>query len=115
MPYKYSPDACVDGTFLVLDDVDLVPALLVSRFGRTEPGPEMKLSGRYVFTDGKGAVFTVYDWKTTTRWVSDGIDPEELWSYDEPFEFHVGANEEGEDQAEDFVEWLTETLELQMQ
>jgi hypothetical protein len=115
MPYKHNQDACIDGTSLVLDDVGLVPALLVSRFGRTDPGPEPKLSGRYVFTGGKGAVFTVYDWKATTRWEQDGIAPEELWAYDEPFEFHVGANEEGEELAGDFVRWLKQALALQVQ
>ena len=94
----------------------VAPADLVARFGKPEDGDGYKTSGEYTFrsqdpewlsdlSDRNGwsdGVFTIYDWKASTLYESDGIHPTELWVSGQPFEFNVG----GSAPAGEFVTWV---------
>jgi len=92
-------NAC--GTHLQ-DYVQLAPAALVEKFGLSELSDGYKTSGEYVFESEDGEVFTVYDWKWTNLYDSDGIPVKQFWSSWEPTQFNVG----GKSNAIDFIDWL---------
>ena len=104
-PFRYSPLSRVNGTTLK-DYVKLAPAALVEKFGRSEETDGHKTSGEYTFEDNDGNVFTVYDWKCTDMYESDGIPVEQFWRSWELVEFHVG----GSSLAVDFIAWLKKEL-----
>jgi hypothetical protein len=100
-------------------DLTVAPADLVARFGKPEDGDGYKTSGEYTFrrqapdlSTGRAQggnrdgfdyeVFTIYDWKASTLYESDGIHPTELWVSGQPFEFNVG----GSAPAGEFVTWV---------
>jgi len=94
--FRLAPEADISDTAYV-DSVSLPPALLVARFG--PPGratADGKVSGRYVFTDERGNVFTVHDWKSTSLYLADEDAPtrDEFWADEEPFEFTIGGSGE---------------------
>jgi hypothetical protein len=74
----------------------IVPLDLTERFGPPLPGSrDGKVSGSYTFTDTRGNVITVYDWKATAFY--DGSPEANLptattfWASMEPAEFCVAA------------------------
>ena len=99
--FQLDNDADSCGTCL-RGHVELVPRCLVSKFGAPPKSDGYKTSGEYTFRGEDGEVWTLYDWKATTLYESDGIHPDELWASDEPFEFNVGGNAP----ASDFIDWL---------
>jgi hypothetical protein len=64
------------GSFGVVS-LEMIPKLLVERFGQPSPGDGNKVSGLFAFSNGDGVVFTVYDWKLTDPESSPG----ELWDH----------------------------------
>lgn len=88
--------------------VAIPPRALVETFGRPDQGKESKVSGEYVFVSNAGSVFTLYDWKLTTRWDEDGMSPERLWASREPVVLNVGSRD-GES-VEDFTDWLSQKV-----
>jgi len=106
---KLDADAC--GTS-GRGEICLPPRALVERFGPPKPFDNYKISGEYVFVDGDGNVYTLYDWKSTSLY-NDGEwpnfppafpTPEELWAGAEAFEFHIGAGPDADVAA--FARWL---------
>jgi hypothetical protein len=97
------------GTSLV-EEVDVAPAFLVSRFGPPLPGDGYRVTGRYIFTDGRGELFTVYDYKSTAAYLGDEEDalaPEDFWKTDSEQELSVGGRGSYRDgSGTRFVEWL---------
>ena len=88
--------------------IAISPRALVETFGRPDQGEESKVSGEYVFVSDAGSVFTLYDWKLTTRWDEDGMSPERLWDSREPVVLNVGSRD-GES-AGDFTDWLRQQV-----
>jgi hypothetical protein len=111
--FHLDPAADFNGTHRV-GTVLLAPAFLVERFGPPLEADGYKVSGQYVFGDGTGAVFTLYDWKETTLYHggdSDCPTPQQFWEDPSPGVFHIGGR--GEDIATGrnptagaFREWL---------
>ena len=97
------------GTSLV-EEVELAPAFLVSRFGPPMRGDGYRVTGRYLFSDGVGGLFTVYDYKSTSSYFGDdegALEPEEFWESDDDQEFSVGGHGDYLDgSAMSFVAWL---------
>jgi hypothetical protein len=100
--FKLNQDASANGTSLQ-GYVDIAPATLVKVFGEPNESDGYKVSGEYVFTDDKGNVFTLYDWKSTTLYDPEYMRPSDLWAMTEPWEIHIGGA--GGDW-EAFREWL---------
>lgn len=119
MPYKLTQEASVDGTSGA-GEVLLAPASLVRRFGKPYRGIETKISGEYIFTEtSTGRLFTLYDYKSTSRYGPGLPDPDDFWHETEPQWFNIGNSEDDEDLAEklapDFARWLRLELAFQVQ
>lgn len=68
------------------------PAKLVEAFGQPGEADGYKVSGEYVFIDpDNGDSFTLYDWKYTTLYDSEGVRPSDFWASTEPYRFHIGG------------------------
>jgi len=87
----------------------IAPRDLVERFGLPLPGSgDRKISGSYTFTDLRGDVITMYDWKATALY--DGRSEADLptvktfWASKEPAEFCVAAR--GTVDIRAFARWL---------
>lgn len=112
--FRLGPNADTAGTYY-LDSVLLPPVFLVDQFG--PPGRasgDGKVSGQYRFLDGRGDVFPLYDYKTTTLYLGGDADaptPAEFWASPEPYPFNIGGRGEENDDglnlpATAFREWL---------
>jgi len=69
---------------------------LVELFGEPEDYSEdgYKVAFTWVVEDDEGRVATIYDWKATTLYDGDGLDPQELKKLDS-WEWHIGTSEGG--------------------
>ena len=107
--WRLNPTADISGTSLVVE-IGISPAFLVARFGPPLPTAECRVTGRYVFTNHSGVVFTIYDWKSTSAYLGDDEDapsPDEFWESVVDEEMSVGGRGDYEDgSAGDFVVWL---------
>ena len=106
--FSLAPHALTAGTTR-RGSLRLAPRALVERFGPPLPGSaDRKVSGSYTFTDSRGNVATVYDWKATALY--DGRPEADLptvkafWALKEPAEFCVGAR--GVVDIRAFIRWL---------
>jgi len=99
--FKLSQDADTNGTHLQ-DHVVLAPAALIEKFGQPQESDGYKVSGEYSFENEAGEVFTLYDWKWTDLYDSDGVPVDEFWNSWTPIQFNIG----GKSLAFDFVTWL---------
>src|SRR3954462_2418419 len=104
------PNANDAGTSL-LKEIDLAPAFLVEQFGPPLPGDGVRCTGRYKFVGSDGALFTVYEYKSTAAYLDDEDDalpPEEFWRSRAAQELSIGGRGVyGDGSAEAFFEWLT--------
>jgi len=77
-------------------EVDTSYKRLVELFGKpidyTKDG--YKVAFKWVVEDDKGRVATIYDWKVTTLYDGEGLDPEELKKL-ESYEWHIGSDDGG--------------------
>ena len=110
--FTFNPDADVNGTYKV-GEVVVVPARLVARFGPPGEVDGYKVSGEYRFTDDRGRVYTVYDWKETSLY-GEGVDageeslvqtPAEFWGNENPATLQIGGRDDADVPA--FKAWLT--------
>ena len=95
-----------------LTTLELIPTDLVDMFGKPCEGDGCKVSGVFIFTNGKGDVFTIYDWKTTTLYHgedSECLTPEEFWQEYELYTFNIGGNNKKLISA--FLKWLSNEFE----
>lgn len=79
-----------------LGSLEMIPRLLVERFGEPSPGDGIKVSGEFLFMDDGGTVFAIYDWKMTTLfWGADStsISPQEFWNFDDIVPLQLGATQ----------------------
>lgn len=103
--FTLNPSANADGTYKV-GSISVPPAQLVKVFGKPESYGEGKVSGEYTFKSDDGHVFTVYDWKCTSRYDRRYQSPESFWASEEPQEFSVGGKAPGRD----FIQWLLKEI-----
>lgn len=89
--FVLAPEADISGTSLG-GTIEIAPARLIELFGEPEKGDEYKMSGLYIFKDWGDNIITLYDYKCTSLYDSSYLGPEELWSSDEPWDFHIGAH-----------------------
>jgi hypothetical protein len=76
-----------------MGEIEVVPALIVKRFGPPAKGDGYKVSGEYVFVDVNGEPFVVHDWKSTSLWDKSFPGPEEFWAYLEPAELVISSRD----------------------
>ena len=81
-----------EGTCLQ-DHVTLLPKSIVSKFGDPEESDGYKVSGEYMFKRKEtGDVYSLYDWKNTSLYDLDLIEPSEFWNSTEEYNFHIGSS-----------------------
>lgn len=111
--FRLDQEADICGTSLQ-GYVTLVPASLVRVCGRSEHTDDYKVSGQYCFKSANGAVFTLYDWKSTTLYGTEAyrggeaMTPDEFWASEEPFIFNIGGYDKSE--LDDFITFLKEWI-----
>ena len=105
--YRYQSELDIAGTALVAE-VELTPRYLKLAYGEPAPGDGIRVSGIYKFVSDAGEVFTVYDYKSTSLWDSDGglPAPDVFWSSGSPTTLSVGGHADSDYPA--FVQWLRE-------
>ena len=104
--FRLDPSADVNGTSL-LTWFECPPVCLLELFGKPAEGDGHKVSGEYVFTNDKGDVFTLYDWKMTTLFwgeESGSPTPDEFWIGEDPEQLCVGGRPGSNPDA--FLEWV---------
>jgi len=98
------------GTSLI-KEVDLAPAFLVERFGPPLPGDGTRCTGHYKFRSDDGAIYTVYEYKSTAAYLDDEDDalpPHEFWRSRDEHELSIGGRGGyGDGAADPFSKWLT--------
>ena len=99
--FRLNPEADADMTYFVAE-IDVAPALLIELFGHPAPADGYKVSGQFRFTNSDGAVFNIYDWKTTSLYLSDAPTPQEFWAMREPYTLYVA----GLSDPRVFLDWL---------
>lgn len=73
--------------------IQLVYSDIVRAFGEPVEFDEYKVSGQWTFHDpSTGAVFTLYDWKSTSLYSSDLPSVTEFRSSSTPAIFNIGGN-----------------------
>lgn len=89
--------------------IAIKPSILLWVFGKPLEGDEYKVSGEYVFKHRSGEVITLYEWKQTTYYAEDGIEPSEFWTSNKNKELHIGAKDSS--LVDDFQDWLQSEIE----
>ena len=101
--YKANPNIETGGTSR-FGEVMLKPVELLMVFGKPHVMDSYKVSGEYIFEHAEtGTPITLYDWKYTTLYESDGIEPVDFWKLDEEVQFNIGSNNS---YAFGFDEWI---------
>tara|TARA_R110001592_G_scaffold47175_2_gene149692 strand:+ start:5759 stop:6127 length:369 start_codon:yes stop_codon:yes gene_type:complete len=101
--YKANPNIETGGTYR-FGEVMLKPVELLMVFGKPHVMDSYKVSGEYLFEHREtGTPVTLYDWKYTTLYESDGIEPVNFWKLDEEVQFNIGSNNS---YAFGFDEWI---------
>ncbi len=88
------------------DEVQVVPASIIRRFGPGSDGDGYKVSRHWTFRRGD-LIFTLYDWKSTNLYDTGMWSPRSLWKCELPFDLHVGSKDPatGEEVAK-FIDFL---------
>ena len=90
--YRINPNVETGGTSR-FGEVMLKPVELLMVFGKPHVMDSYKVSGEYIFEHAEtGTPITLYDWKYTTLYESDGIEPVDFWKLDEEVQFNIGSN-----------------------
>jgi hypothetical protein len=89
----------------------LQPSRLIQVFGEPEESDGYKVSGEYRFNTPNGGMITLYDWKSTSLYDSNLIDPVDFWGGSEYFEMNLGGDDEGKKHVREFMEWIQGQLE----
>ena len=89
--YKLNNNINTGGTSLY-GEVKLKPIELILAFGKSQHTDNYKVSGEYFFEHIEtGTPITLYDWKYTTLYESDGVKPSDFWKLDEEVVFNIGS------------------------
>ena len=101
--YRINPNVETGGTSR-FGEVMLKPVELLMVFGKPHVMDSYKVSGEYIFEHAEtGTPITLYDWKYTTLYESDGIEPVDFWKLDEEVQFNIGSKNS---YAFGFDEWI---------
>lgn len=87
--YKLENSQAADWTH-AFDEIQLVPADVVRRFGPGHAGDGFKVSRQWVFSK-RDLIFTLYDWKSTYLYDVEFWTPEDLWASEFQFDLHIGS------------------------
>ena len=98
--FFYDQHANADGTSFQAD-LQIIPGTMVEIFGLPGPGVPERITGIYTFTNKRGDVFTVYDWR-------QALKVEHFW-FEEFEERTVSIG--GHCNASGFVSWLLGVFE----
>lgn len=86
----------VDGTSR-MGEMNVKYKDLILAFGQPQESDGYKVSGEWVFIeDESGEVFTIYDWKMTELYDSDGLSVDELRTQDKVVTVNIGGNHKGD-------------------
>lgn len=86
----------IDGTSR-MGEMDVKYKDLILTFGQPMESDGYKVSGEWVFMeDESGEVFTLYDWKMTELYDSDGLSVDELRTQDKVVTVNIGGNHKGD-------------------
>ena len=64
------------------------------------------MSGVFYFTDERGAVFTIYDWKLTEPYNLTCSREEEFWNSEGVIALSIGSNSRSRAALNRFLRWL---------
>lgn len=84
---------------------------LFELFGEPQECDGEKISGRWLFEDSHGNIFTVYDWKKTSLYLDKGPSVEKFRNSGNVCEFNIGGHVENTYANCDFVRWLETCIE----
>tara|TARA_R110000772_G_scaffold243600_2_gene356530 strand:- start:25 stop:528 length:504 start_codon:yes stop_codon:yes gene_type:complete len=102
----YDSTAYKEGTCLQ-GHVTLLPKSIVSKFGNPKDSDGYKVSGEYMFKRKEtGDVYSLYDWKNTSLYDLDLIEPSEFWNSTKEYNFHIGAS--SNKNVKSFKKWIKE-------
>jgi hypothetical protein len=117
--FRVADMGVADGTSR-MGEIELVYSDIVLAFGEPEESDGYKVSGEWTFiNDETGEVFTLYDWKSTSLYDSDGPSVEAFRACPSPQQFNIGGNHKGS--VEEFkqllraqIEWVKSGKPLEM-
>ena len=91
-----------------VESLDMIPKLLVERFGEPSPGDGNKVSGMFIFADEQGNVFSIYDWMMTSPSGSTdvGFSPDDFWGLGEIVPLQIGGNSHNRQLLNKFLSWF---------
>ena len=91
-----------------VESLEMIPKLLVERFGEPSPGDSNKVSGMFIFADEQGNVFSIYDWMMTSpRGSTDvGFSPDDFWGLGEIVPLQIGGNSHNRELLNKFLSWF---------
>ena len=101
--FKLDQNADISGTCLRAH-IYVAPYRLIFLFGEPHEADGYKVSGRYTFTNERGEVFTLYDWKCTSLYDPDRIRPDAFWNSTIVRVFNIGSKTDTD--ASEFKAWL---------
>ena len=104
--FKLNQNANTSGTHRV-GTIHLKPRDIIKAFGFPQNSDGYKVSGEYIFTDEIGEVFTLYDYKMTSLYDPEYINPVDFWALETPQEFSIGGNTT----PLNFLDWLENKVE----
>ena len=88
------------------------PICLVDLFCEPNKTNDYKISGMYIFSNEKGQVFTIYDWKETTLyWGQDNgtPTPKKFWHSEKPQLLNIGG--QPGTNPKPFIKWFIKIYE----
>jgi hypothetical protein len=92
--FRLDPTVDTDGTEAV-GDLEWSPRMVLVALGPPTFSGEPKVSGRWSFRGADGAVFTLYEWKSTALSADGcGLAPRRFWLSDRPAELHLGGKQD---------------------
>ncbi|HRY70749.1 MAG TPA: hypothetical protein P5159_20215 [Phycisphaerae bacterium] len=107
-PFVRIPEHVQPETFCV-GSLDMIPKLLVERFGKPFPGDGNRVSGEFIFADGNGTTFYIYDWKMTGEY-NPALSPDEFWDLDDVVLLQIGGCSRDRTSLHRFLSWLDGVL-----
>ena len=106
--FELNPDADISSTTRITK-VLFPPKFFFEHFGKPLADDKHGISGRYIFTNEEGAIFTIYDPKAATLHHgknSDYLTPKEFWQGQLLEELYIGGMEDAN--PKDFISWLAD-------
>lgn len=106
--FTLTPYTQIIGT-TAITKILLPPKFFLDHFGTPQTDDNYKVSGQYIFTNEKGELFVIYDWKATTLYHGEnsGVStPEKFWKSYKLEDFLIGGRHNSN--PKDFIKWLVD-------